>query len=144
MADDPDALRSWAAAHASTVAAVRAAEPAATLRLAAHLITATSWSHGHHPALVTLTDPTRISWLATAAAAGFPVVFLTHHHTADGLYHPAARTLLLTTHQPPETPPPVPASSHHCHLPPGPTPAQLARVVSALLSPAAAGIPDPA
>jgi hypothetical protein len=132
------------------------------LRLAAHLITATLWAYGHHPALIaldtpatpiqlrtpadvitiwtttTLDNPAALLTAArhTAATLGQPAVLLTHHQTAhDSRYAPSPGNRLLTTHQPPEKSPPEPASLWHTHLPPAPTQAQFTTAIARLLNP---------
>jgi WD40 repeat protein len=133
-----------------------------TLRLAAHLITTTLWAYGHHPALITLSNPATAThlhtpadlitiWTAatlddpgpplttarrTAAALGQPALLLTHRNTARDIgYALGPGNRLLTTHQPPEMPPADPASPWHTHLPPAPTQAQLTTAITRILTP---------
>jgi WD40 repeat protein len=132
----------------------------AVLRLAAHLITATLWAHGRHPALVTLTDPdaavelrapadlVRV-WASatlgdpgdrlaaarrTAAVLGQPSILCTHFRTArDHGYLPGPDSRLVTSHQPPDRAPAEPGSPWHAHLPPGPDRERLAAAVGRVL-----------
>jgi WD40 repeat protein len=137
------------------------------LRLAAHLLTLTLWTHGRHPALVTLADPEAVSELRTpadllrlwtsatldppaallpaarrtAAALGQPAVLFTHYRTAaDAGYHPGPASRLLTTHQPPDKPRAAgaPVGPWHAHLSPNPTETDLTAAIALLLRPLAA------
>jgi hypothetical protein len=127
------------------------------LRLLAHLVTATLWQHGVHPALVTLDDPHTATplnrpghlahlWttrtlaaadgalptaLATAAALEQPTVVLTHHHSLD---RRTGAFTLVTTHTPQAPPPPEPRDPLHHHVPPVPDASRVTGLVAALVT----------
>jgi hypothetical protein len=127
------------------------------LRLLAHLVTATLWQHGVHPALVTLDNPhtatplTRPShlahlWttrtlaapagtlpaaLATAAGLEQPTVVLTHHRSLD---RRTGAFTLVTTHTPQASPPPEPTDPRHHHVPPVPDVSRVTGLVAVLVT----------
>ncbi|WP_440099025.1 hypothetical protein [Streptosporangium sp. H16] len=136
-------------------------QPEQVLRMVAHLMTAALWEHDRRPTLISLTDPGVATPLAgpadlarlwstrtlepplpalrrameTAHEIPWPVVLLTHHHTAQDAYLITERTRLVTTHHPPETAPRSPGHPRHRHLPPDPTREQLRAAVHTLLLP---------
>ncbi|MEU4536142.1 WD40 repeat domain-containing protein [Streptosporangium sp. NPDC023825] len=136
-------------------------QPEQVLRMVAHLMTTELWEHDRRPTLISLTDPGVAAPLAgpadlarlwstrtlepplpalrrameTAREIPWPVVLLTHHHTAQDAYPITERTRLVTTHHPPETAPRSPRHPRHRHLPPDPTREQLRAAVHALLLP---------
>jgi len=129
------------------------------LRTLTHLITTTLWSVGASPVLITTTRPyspqplttpqhllhiwsTRTlagpdldTPLRTASALDHPIVVLTHHQTAAShRLRATAQMSVVTTHTPTAPAPPAPTNSFHHHIPPDPAAAQLAAVVSAILT----------
>jgi WD40 repeat protein len=127
------------------------------LRLLAHLVTATLWQHGVHPALVTLDHPHTATplthpghlahlWttrtlaapadtlpdaLATAAGLEQPTVVLTHHRSLD---RRTGAFTLVTTHTPQAPPPHEPRDPRHHHVPPVPDAARVTGLVAALVT----------
>jgi WD40 repeat protein len=129
------------------------------LRTLTHLITTTLWSVGASPVLITTTRPyspqplttaqhllhiwsTRTlagpdldTPLRTASALDQPIVVLTHHQTAAShRLRATARMSVVTTHTPTAPAPPAPTNSFHHHIPADPAAAQLAAVISAILT----------